>query len=227
MLKLAFKEAKQVKLGPGQNLVSWWRECSCLWQHRIGLGGAVIALQAYVPLCCWQEWFYCCVYSMLSEELHGPLGPCLCEGVYAWGAKSETCWVSSVFHRTSEPEALAEPEGAKKYVWHFPSSHPLPLPSQILLVLHSQVCVYKCSHTLVEESLAWGVHKPSTFSVYSSMAAFCVCLITWFWQSWDIKSSNFCSKCPSCVFASITPELWHKCIYRLPYSALSSNCFHK
>lgn len=65
---------------------------------------------------------------MLLEESHGHLGWCLCEGIYAWGAKSETCWVSSVFHSISQPEALAEPEGTKNYVWHFPSSLPFLCP---------------------------------------------------------------------------------------------------
>ena len=90
------KREKKVKVGPRQNLLSWRRGCSCLWQLRIRLGGAVIALQAYVPLSCWLELFYCSVYSMLLEELHGPLGLCMCEGVCTWGAKTETCWVSSV-----------------------------------------------------------------------------------------------------------------------------------
>lgn len=148
---------KKVKLGPRQNLLSWWRGCSCLWQYRIGLGGAVIALQAYVSLSCWQELFYCSVYSLLLEESHGPLGLCLCEGIYAWGAKSETCWVSSVSHSISETEVLAEPKETRKFVWNFPSSHLLPLPSQILLLLHRHVCVCKRSCTVMEESLAWGI----------------------------------------------------------------------
>lgn len=110
---------------------------------------------------------------MLSEESRGFLGLCLCEGVYAWGAKSDTCWVSCLSLSISKPEVLAEPKGTKKYIWHFPSSHLLPLPSQILLLLHRHVRVYKCSHTVREESLTWGVYKPSTFITYSSMASFC------------------------------------------------------
>lgn len=120
-----------------------WRRCHCL-----------------PSLCspsCWQELFYNSLYSLLLQESHGHLRLFLCEGIYAWGAKSETCWVSSVFHSIPQPtvfpEALAEPEGTKNYVWHFPSSLPFPFSSQILVLLHRQVWVYKRLHTHLCNSL--------------------------------------------------------------------------
>lgn len=137
---------------------------------------------------------------MLLRESHGHLGLCLHEGIYAWGAKSEICWVSSVFHSISQPEALAEPEGTNNYAWHFPSSLLFPLPSQILLLLHIQVWVYKCLLTHTCASLAWDVYGPSTFNVYSSIAFFCLCL-----------TPCFCLETPSQVTyaANVLPVFLH------------------
>lgn len=36
-----------------------------------------------------------------------------------------------------------------------------------------------------------------------------------------LRHQVLCSKCPACIFASITSELLHKCTYQLSYSALS------
>lgn len=162
---------------------------------------------------------------MLLEESHGHLGWCLCEGIYAWGAKSETCWVSSVFHSISQPEALAEPEGTKNYVWHFPSSLPFlcPLKSCCHYTDKSE-CTNIYTHTCASLWLEMSTVPPLLVfipellpPVYVSFLAL-VSLQT---------PSDLRSKCPACVFASITPELLHKCIYQLSYSALSWNCFHK
>lgn len=112
------------------------------------------------------------------------------------------------------------PKGPKNYVWHFPSSPAFLCPLR-------SCCYYtdrsECTnvYTLVQQSLAWDVYGPSTFSVYSRIAFFCLCLIPCFCQSRDPKSGDLGSKCPACVSASITPELRHECIYQLSYAALS------
>lgn len=138
---------------------SWtWRWCHCL--------------PSLCSLSCWQGLFYSSVCSMLLEESHGHLGSCLCEGICAGGAKSESCWVSSVFHSISQPEALAEPEGTKSYVWHFPSSLPFAL-SNLAAITQTGQSVQTFTHTLVQQSLPWDVYSPSTFSFYSRIAFFC------------------------------------------------------
>jgi len=60
---------------------------------------------------------------------------------------------SVLFHSVSKPEVLGRPDGTKKYVWHFSSSHLLPLPSQIFVLVRRHVCVYISSCPVVGESL--------------------------------------------------------------------------